>query len=231
MMQRVNRSPMFTSCEKRLIPFGLDLDVFSPGDRINARQKLGIPSNNIVIFFRALDSPYKGLDTIKKALAILKTSAPVTLITLNGVGQLDEFIGRYHLIEIDYLRDNASMVELYNAANIFLMPSTQETFGMMAMEAMACSVPSIVTQGTPMEEVTQAPEAALTIPPDDPEALAAAITRLTENQELRHAMGNKARRLAEKLYNFNEYARRIRETYVELLKKNNSPKGISRRAG
>jgi glycosyltransferase involved in cell wall biosynthesis len=231
MMEKVNNSPMFNECPKHLIPFGLDLNTFSPGDKLLARRELGIPKDNFVIFFRALVSPYKGLETIKSALRILRPKSPVTIVSLNGVGQLDEFIGCYHLIEIDYLRSNAAVAQLFRASDIFLMPSLQETFGMMAMEAMACAVPSVVTQGTPLEEVTRSPQAALTIPPNDPEALALAISRLMEDPEFRHALGDKARQLAEELYDFNQYARRIRETYIDLLDKNNSPKGDLRRTG
>jgi glycosyltransferase involved in cell wall biosynthesis len=219
MMNQVSSSPMFTNFEKHLIPFGLDLEIFSPGDKAAARKKLGIPQDSFVILFRALVSPYKGLETIKKALSILNPNRPVSLITINGVGQLDEFIGRYHLVEIDQFRDSSDMARLFNAADLFLMPSTQETFGMMAMEAMACGVPSIVTRHTPLEEVTRAPEAALPISADDHEALAAAIEKMIGNQALRQQMGGKARRLAEELYGFERHARQLRELYGAILQK------------
>jgi glycosyltransferase involved in cell wall biosynthesis len=222
MMNRIQHSPMVAECEKHLIPFGLDLEVFFPGDKKKTREQLGIPKDNFVIFFRALASPYKGFDTIKKALQILDLRLPITLISLNGVGRLDDLKNRYHIMEVDCLYDSQAIANLFHAADIFLMPSLQETFGMMAMESMACGVPSVVTRNTALEEVTRAPEAALAIPPNDHGALAQAIETLVANREFRQKMGERARKLAEQLYDFKSFANSIRELYCAILAESKS---------
>jgi len=220
LLSKVNQSPMFTHCPKHVIPFGLDLTLFQPGDRTKSRYEFGIRQDAFVIFFRALASPYKGLETIRQALKKLALNHPVTLITINGVGLLDDLKDRYEIQEHNWVGDEQAIVRFFHAADLFLMPSSQESFGMMAMEAMACGIPSIVTQGTPLEEVACVPEGGIAIPVNDAEALCAAIADLAEDDAKRSRMGRKARELAVQRYDFNRTAAALYQLYREVASRN-----------
>ncbi len=211
MLKNIEDSPMFLHCEKKLVPFGLDLNKYQPGDKEFARKKLGIPKDHFVIMFRALSSPYKGLSTIKEALKLISPNQKITILTINETGHFNEFQKKFHVLELGWIKD--SLEELYQAADVFLMPSTQETFGMMAIEAMACGVPSVVTLDTPLVEVTRAPEAAFSIHKNNPIELAKAIETLMKNINLRQVMSIRSREIAIEQYDFIKYASNIREIY------------------
>ena len=83
------------------------------------------------------------------------------------------------------------MGELYQSCDVFLMPSTGESFGMMAIEAMASAKPVICLADTAVEEVSRAPELGIAVPEGDAEAMAAAMRRLMGSR--RNAVGGARR--------------------------------------
>lgn len=215
MLERVNASPFYSHCEKHLIPFGVDLDVFRPGDPQRVRRELGIPRDRLVMAFRGLDAPSKGLRYLRQALErIGDRKTPILLLITNGSGFFDQLKDRFEIRELGVVADSREMARIYQAADVFLSPSLQETFGMMCVEAMACGIPCVVTEDTPLPEITRAPEASLVVPRRNPELLAYAIDRLLDDIELRNKLGRRGRELAVELYDFKDYARRMRELYV-----------------
>jgi glycosyltransferase involved in cell wall biosynthesis len=86
------------------------------------------------------------------------------------------------------------MVELYNEATVAVVPSLYEGFSLPAIEFMACGTPLITTTGGALPEVV-GPDgvAALTVPPNDPEALAVAIKRMLDDPDLRARIGEGGR--------------------------------------
>ena len=91
------------------------------------------------------------------------------------------------------------MLDTYRAADLFVMPSPAEAFGMMAVEAMACGKPVIVFDGTSLPDITNTPRVGLPVPNSDVDALASAIRRLIENKQERFERGIAGRALAEQL--------------------------------
>lgn len=222
MLERVERSPVFDHCEKHLVPFGLDLGVFKPGDAAKAREEMGIPRDAVVIMLRASRSPFKSLDIISQALRALPQKGQgrrVCLLTCDETGLLDDLKDRYLVKDLGLVGEERDMVRAYQATDVFLMPSRSESFGMMAMEATACGVPCIVTEGTPLTEVAFTPEASLAVPREDPAALATALAQLLADEERRRAMGARARRLAEEYHDFSRHANRLMEVYGHVIRK------------
>jgi glycosyltransferase involved in cell wall biosynthesis len=164
-----------------------------------------------VICLRALDNPFKGLDYFRQAMRRLDIDQVCLLTTCDG--NLDEFIGRYQVIELGWTDDEALLLDSYAAADFFVMPSTAEAFGMMAIEAMACGRPVICFEGTALPEVTFAPEAGLAVPLRDAEALAAAIARWLGDPEEVSWRGRRCRELAEKHYGLELHLDRLTSLY------------------
>ena len=103
--------------------------------------------------------------------------------------------------------------------DVFLMPSVAETAPTMALEAMACGTPVIVSDSTGMPEMVRAPTAGIAVPVGSGEAIAAAIDDLLSNESRRRAMGEAGRRIVESEHSFDLYVRRHLELYESLVPK------------
>ncbi|MGY6156165.1 glycosyltransferase [Paraburkholderia graminis] len=214
MMEMARASPMARNARLHYIPFGIDLNRFAPRDQAAARAALGVKAGYTVIAARGVTSPYKGAEALAKALDAIET--PVCIISLNDTGVFDRHIGRHQVIGLDWSDDEDRMIEAYTAADFFVMPSTAEAFGMMAIEAMGCGKPVIVFEGTSLPEVTFAPECGIAVPMNDAGALAQAIKHLVTDEDDRRARGARARMLAEEHYSAELYADRLAALYREV---------------
>jgi glycosyltransferase involved in cell wall biosynthesis len=215
----IEASPMFGGIKINMIPFGVDLNFFSPGSNPNARNRFNIDDRELVILFRALDNDIKGFQYIVESLKLIHSSRPITLLTLNQTNLLKEFEGRFRVIDLGWQNDDYTVRDAYLAADIFLMPSTGEAFGMMAIEAMACARPVVVFEGTALPETCFAPDVGLAVPFKDHVALSKAIQSLIDFPENRLGRGKKGRELAELHYDEKLYANRIAGLYNSVLKK------------
>jgi glycosyltransferase involved in cell wall biosynthesis len=217
MLDMVKRSPVTAHIQNvHLIPFGIDAKVFhAKRNKILIRKQLGIPLENIVLFFRADPSLYKGLSYIQKMLERLRTSKPITLLTVGSMGLV--YAKNHQLIEKDWINDENSIAELYAVADIFLMPSIAEAFGMMAIEAMMSGLPVIVFDGTALPDITFAPDCGIVIKNRDIELFTKTIERLIENPEECIQRGEMGHRLASKYYDIEDHFRIILELYEDIL--------------
>lgn len=214
---RVEQSPLLRHFRVHQIPFGVHLDTFKPGDKDQAKTKLGIPTNKVVIGFRALGGPFKGLQYTLAALHLLSQNLPICIVTCQAIGLCEGLQGKFPIYELGDLENEADMVQFYQATDIHLMPSMAESFGMMAAEAAACGVPSIVFSGTPLVEICFAPEAGIAVEKGNVTLLANAIIALVGDSERRHAMGRRARELAKIHYGLDLYMHRTLDIYRSLM--------------
>lgn len=215
MRDMVAISPIGNKKRVHVIPFGIDLKKFSSEGSDAARRRLGILSNRIVIGLRAFPaSPFKGFEFVVEALRRLgKSNVPITLLTTHDKGQLNEFIGTHQVIDLGWINDENVILDTFKAADFFVMPSTAEAFGMMAIEAMACSKPVIVFEGTSLPEVTHAPDVGVSVPMGSIDGLLDAMKRLIEKKTEREARGAAGREVAEKYYGDHLFAKRLGDLY------------------
>jgi glycosyltransferase involved in cell wall biosynthesis len=139
------------------------------------------------------------------------------LLTFHDKDQLTQLADRFQIIDLGWVNDQDLTVQAYNAADIFLMPSTAEAFGMMAIEAMACGKPVITFDGTSLPEVTFAPDGGITVPQGDVSALHFELQQLIDCPEKRLQLGRNALELARRHYNFNDHAEKILKLYEEVI--------------
>ena len=156
MLNKVKQSPLFSGKKVWLIPFGIDQNIFKKTDKADCRKRLRIPSEAIVIAFRSDNRYKKGVDYVEHVIQNLQSRKKVYFIAIGG----GEYIknSRFRYIDYAWINDDRLMAEIYNASDIFLMPSTLESFGMMAIEAMSCGTLPIVIDGTALSETINAPE-------------------------------------------------------------------------
>ena len=134
---------------------------------------------------------------------------------MDALGGLEKIRGRFSVYEIGWTDDPDRISTLLSASDIFLMPSTAEAFGLMALEAMACGTPLIVFDTTALPEVVG--DAGLVVPMKDSSALADAIDQLLQNDDLRIRLGKNALRRIEEHFTLQQYIDNHLEFYKKVL--------------
>ncbi len=157
MQDLVQRSVYRDFLRTRVLPFGVKSA--DPMSQQAAKEQLGIPGEHIVVGFRAVYSDYKGIGLVRAALQRLSANypgTPLTVITFQEKGFCEGLSPNFQIIDAGWIGDET--IEAYYAAmDFFLMPSKAEAFGLMAIEAMAAGACPIVTYGTALPELVDAP--------------------------------------------------------------------------
>lgn len=223
MQDRVERSPLLGHLPCHRIPFGIDLDVFNPKTKMECRKKLGIPLDHKVIAFRDVglkSDRFKGMRWLMEALTIYEPQEPTSLLIFEDGKGFKILSPKYSVITPGWV-DGADLATALSAADVFLMPSIQEAFGLMAVESMACGTPVITFDGTSLPAVIKAPLGGLVVPSKDSAALAGAIQKLLKDDGLRERMGKQARQIAEEEYSFSLYVERHVKLYEDVIERHN----------
>ena len=222
MQDLITQSPITSHLPSSIIPFGIDNNVFYPKDKAECRKKLNITEDAYVLSCRWVSSnPFKGVKYIERALALLAFDKPVYIITFDAGSQGTELKDRYHFIDLGWVIDQKIVAEALSASDIFLMPSTAEAFGLMAIESMACGTPVIVFEGTALPGVIHAPRGGLAVPRDS-EKLAEAIRLFLADPERREMLSREGLNIVNKEYKIESYINKHMDLYRTLLSKSSN---------
>jgi len=219
MEQRVSESPILNHLPMHRIPFGLDPAIFHEQDKAACRAAFSIPPGAKVLAFRESAPSYrlKGIEYIVEALERLEMGEPVYLLAFEGRGEVEFPRHKYVTIELGWVTDPKLLATALGAADMFLMPSLAESFGLMAVEAMACGTVPIVFDGTALPGVIQ--DGGVVIPSRDSEALAAAIERLWRDEAERAALRDNGLRIVGNDYTLDLYVERHLSLYQRLVER------------
>lgn len=184
------------------VPPGVNTELFYPVDKNIAKEKIGVnPQEKIIVFVGRIE-PLKGIDAILYALKILQQKAPDLQIRLLIIGgditqhikqwspQLKQLESLRRILKISELVDFVGqqpqnrLRDYYNAAEIVVMPSHYESFGMAAAEAMACGVPVITTNVTGISDLIDDRHSTLISTVNNPLLLAEQMEKLLTNPSL-----------------------------------------------
>ena len=193
----------------RQIPNGVDANRFrpsTPGEKEDLRRKLGIEINGVIILFVGLINDRKGVRELVEAFRCVADDEPEARLVLVGptlapnadvLAAVEKSIAEWHLSEKVLLVNKlVKNVEDYmRAADIFCLPTKQEGFGVVIVEAMATGLPVIVSK---LEGITpgivQSEHEGILVPVGDLNALEVALRELIPSPGLRDKMGKAARR-------------------------------------
>jgi len=217
MERYIKKSPITSHFDKiHRIPFGIDTEKYNISEKAIKKRKFGLDSDKLTIGFRAEDSMLKGSVYIYNALERLGIGEKVEILTVS-TGKIPEKIkNRYHVIELGWVQEEQSMIDFYEACDIFIMPSLAETFGLMAIESMAAGCAIICFDQTVLPEITNAPECGMQVEYRSEKKLAEAIAYLVENVVELRSRGRKGRALVEKKYTIDAYVSSHIKLYEEL---------------
>jgi glycosyltransferase involved in cell wall biosynthesis len=207
------------------IPLGLDTQSFKPIDKSSARQVLAIDSERFVVGFASADlsSPHKGGGLLVEALRALADKAKITLLVF-GAGKLpdsggrSEPDGRYQIIELGSINSPRLQSVLYSACDVFAAPSQIESFGLTALEAMACGTPVVAFRtGGLMDVVADGETGLLEAQVGSVVGLHDRLDWMLQHSAERRTMGVAARQRVEKQFASTLMAKRYIELYNRLL--------------
>lgn len=221
-----------------IIPPGVDTSRFYPIPEDEAKNVIGIPPADDMILFVGRIEPLKGVETLIRAisemhrngvlvkyphyLAIIGGDPDASLEKMNqemlrlqnlcselSIGDLVLFLGK---------RSQDMLPYYYSAASILVVPSHYESFGMVALEAMACGTPVVASQVGGLQFLVANGETGFVIPDDDPASLGDRLTQLICSPELRQKMGERAVEYAQ-AYSWDRIAEQIINLYENVLQK------------
>ncbi len=219
-----------------IIPPGVDTSHFYPIPPDEAKAVVGIAPGEQMILFVGRVEPLKGIETLIRAIAILKnhgdlTDFPFYLAIIGGdpnatpqamnaemarLQALSRQLGLGNLVLFLGKRGQDSLPYYYSAAEVLVMPSHYESFGMVALEAMACGTPVVASQVGGLAFLVQDGQTGYVVPDNDPQALADRLAQLICQPELRQKLGQQAATYA-RGYSWEAIAGRILEVYRQVL--------------
>ena len=197
-----------------IVPPGVDLDKFRPLPCEEARARIGLPPDHHMVLFVGRIQPIKGVDMLIRAIALVLERRPALRdqISLSIVGGADDTTPDSEMVRLKALRaelgiedlvlflgsrDQDTLVDYYTAASVVVVPSFYESFGMVALEAMACGTPVIASDVGGLSLNIADGFNGYLVASGDVEELAYKITLLLTQDELRQQLGRQARAWSE----------------------------------
>ncbi len=224
LLQQIYRVP---PARVAVIPLGVDLGRFAPGDRAMARARLGIPAEERVVLAVGRIEPLKGLDILIRSLAEMSDREGVALYIIGGDERAAAEIARLRAVAeqvgvadaVRFLgpRPHEALVDYYAAADVVAVPSFYESFGLVAVEAMASGVPVVASRVGGLASTVVDGRTGYLIPWRCPTPFAEKIETLLRNEELRRALGAGARDRMEHGYAWSAVARQVASLYETLI--------------
>ncbi len=226
-----------SSAKMSVIPNAIRANEYNPNlDGSSIRQQYAIPFNAPIIVLAGRLSPFKGPDDLIRAAKIIIADFPDCYFLLAGredlstVGykaKLEEMIQALGLTDrvklIGYRQD---LDVVFASANVVVMPSHEEAFGLVALEGLAMGKPVVATRAGGVPEFMIDGEIGYLIEPKDYKALADRILRLLRQPEKAKRMGEKGRKRVVSLFNDELYAKRIGAFLAEAIEKKPSPRSM-----
>jgi len=233
-----------------VVPPGVDLRRFRRLPLVEAKAHIGVPAEHRMILFVGRIQPIKGIDTLIRAMALVRQRDPemgsnVCVVIIGGdpdadAGQeqsemarlkvLRESLGVGDLVTFLGSKDQDTLVDYYSAAATVVVPSHYESFGMVALEAMACGTPVVASDVGGLSINIADGFNGYLVPAGDAEALAAKLTLLLKYDSLRKQLSWQASRWAER-YSWTNIAEEMMAVYEKALMAAGRPVDLPVRGG
>jgi D-inositol-3-phosphate glycosyltransferase len=211
-----------------LVPPGVDRAFFSPGDRAGARHALGLDDQPVMLFVGRLQ-PLKGVSIAVEALARLRRRDTRLLVVggPSGADGADEAVRIHKLVADLGLADRVRFVApqphhllstYYRAADVCVVPSRSESFGLVALEAAACGTPVVAAAVGGLTTLVDDGVTGYLVPGRDPVDFADRIDAVLGDADLARSMSRAAAALVPR-YNWATTAARLRRVYADLAER------------
>jgi len=226
-----------------VVPCGVDPEVFRPQRQIDAREALGREQCERLVLFVGRIEQIKGIHVLLDALGLLFARRPdlrddVCLVVVGGaldpnddapetekLEELRDLVHEHRMEDrVDFIgsMDQARLALWYAAADVCAVPSLTESFGLVALEAMACGTPVVATRVGGLQTVVQDGTSGLLVPAGDEHALSEAVERVLMDHRLRMHLAHGARERAE-AFTWSRVGDGIEALYDRVLHERDAP--------
>ena len=211
----------------RVIAPGVDHAFFGPGYRRQARRAIGVPLEGPLLLFVGRIQPLKNADVAVQALAAMKSHPDARLLVVGGPSGPDGDASLQQLVALIDTLGLADRVHLlppqphellstfYRAADVCLVPSRSESFGLVALESAACGTPVVAAAVGGLTTIVDDGRTGYLVDDPTPEAFASAVGRILDDQLLAERLGVAAV-IRSRRYTWAQAAEGLRNTYEEL---------------
>lgn len=204
-------------------PGGVNLDLFHPRDRAAARARIGEPADGPLVLYAGRLDPFKGPELLVLALAGMNLAPRLVLVggtkgEAEGTRLLDlaRAVGVAERVRWQPAVPQAHLADYFAAADVVAMPSLHETFGLVALEAMATGVPVVTADAGALRSLVQDGRTGLLVRDHEPVAYARALETLLADGDARRRMGAAARAWAS-TFRWERAAHRLIDGYAAVL--------------
>jgi glycosyltransferase involved in cell wall biosynthesis len=226
----VTISPGYADASPHLQQVAARTVVIEPGIDTQRFRPLGLPRDPATVLFvggLGEHHRYKGLEPLLQALVEVRLQRPDATLVVAGGGPPDNIylrlagdLGLRDSVRFLGFVTESELVAWYNRCTVFALPSlsrVQEGFGLVAVEAMACGAPTVVSDAMGAADAIRDARAGLVVRPDDSHGLAGALLGLLADDAARRTMAERGRVLVEERYSEERSGRSTLELYQALL--------------
>jgi len=202
---------------------GLDTKAFTCVEKFCARQGVGVANKKFVVGFSCTDvsDPNKGAAVLLEALGEFSRHTEITLL-VSGGGKLPDSDNKFEIVEFGTIQSPRLQSIFYSACDVFAAPSRVESFGLTALEAMACGTPvAAFCTGGLAELVVHEQTGLLINGAAGAPGLVEALSWMSRHPSELQNMGSAARRRVEREFCVSSMAQRYAELYRSLIAQTN----------
>lgn len=207
----------------QVIPCGVDLKLFVPQNRQQARLQLGLEQDRPVLLFAGRLDPFKGPDLLLHAASMMEEDAQIVIVggklagdkALQQLQSLAAKLGISHRVKFLGARRQQEMPLIYSATDVTVVPSYHESFGLVAVESLACATPVVATRAGGLTTIVRHGETGYLVP-RCPGFFAARLDALLRDTNLWTKMHMAARHSVLQ-FSWKNVASQVHATYDELV--------------
>ena len=200
------------------IPYGMPTDTLYPMDRLFAREALGIKQNAFIICFGAmnLESQRKGASELLASLKMLGADSNIRCLVFGAGSLRDQSENLPEMIEVGRVQDSRTRRLVYSAADVFVLPSTEDNLPLTGLEAMACGTPVIGFAAGGIPDYVIPGKTGMLAENGNSAELAQRLQDAASNPARMSEMGDQARKLIVQEFEFDLQAKRYVQLYESI---------------
>ena len=225
LMEKVKQSILASAIvESKIIPNGVDLAVFHPGDKKLARASLNLPLDSKIVLFaanRIQRNSFKDYATMKIAVErVMSRNRNTKLIFVClGVKEKESSLNQSHVRFVSFEPNPQRVAQYYQAADFYIHAAKAETFPTAVTEALACGTPVVATAVGGIPEQVENGINGFLVPSGDAEAMAVRIEQLLLDVDLRRKFSLAAAETARRRFDLNQHVNDYIKWYSEILER------------